>query len=413
MPPHNSPPSPVAPPGAATLVLVSGLVAALHIGKMPPALPVLGESLGVSLVQAGFLLSVVQLAGMLGGLLIGLLADGAGLRRSVIAGHGILALASLGGVLAQGPASLLALRALEGLGFLLACLPAPSLIRRLVAPQRLSLHLGLWGTYMPTGTALALLLAPPVLGLLGWTGLWSLLGLASAGMALWLWRSLPADPPRTARSASTGPGGPGGFSVWAAPLKATLGSAGPWLVALAFALYSSQWMAVIGFLPTVYAQAGVAGATAGALTALASLVNVAGNLGAGRLLHAGWPAHRLLLIGFAAMGGMAVLAFGQTPQGEGLPAAARYAAVLGFSAIGGLIPATLFSLAVRVAPGEGAVSTTVGWVQQWSSAGQFVGPPLVAWVAAQAGGWQFTWAVTGSAALLGALLGLRLRTVRA
>ena len=71
---------------------------------------------------------------------------------------------SLGGVLAQGPASLLALRALEGLGFLLACLPAPSLIRRLVAPQRLSLHLGLWGTYMPTGTALALLLAPPVLG---------------------------------------------------------------------------------------------------------------------------------------------------------------------------------------------------------------------------------------------------------
>ena len=41
MPPHNSPPSPVAPPGAATLVLVSGLVAALHIGKMPPALPVL------------------------------------------------------------------------------------------------------------------------------------------------------------------------------------------------------------------------------------------------------------------------------------------------------------------------------------------------------------------------------------
>ena len=113
------------------------------------------------------------------------------------------------------------------------------------------------------------------------------------------------------------------------------------------------------------------------------------------------------------VGGMAVLAFGQTPQGEGLPAAARYAAVLGFSAIGGLIPATLFSLAVRVAPGEGAVSTTVGWVQQWSSAGQFVGPPLVAWVAAQAGGWQLTWAVTGSAALLGALLGLRLRRVRA
>ncbi len=394
----------------ASLVLASGLVAALHIGKMPPALPVLAESLGVTLLQAGFLLSVVQLAGMLGGLLVGLLADGAGLRRSVIAGQAVLALASLGGLLAQGPASLLALRALEGLGFLLACLPAPSLIRRLVDPQRLPMHLGLWGTYMPTGTALALLLAPPVMSLLGWRGLWSLLALASAGMALWLWRALPADPPRPPDAVA---GGGAGLRAWAAPLRDTLGRGGPWAVALAFALYSSQWMAVIGFLPTVYAQAGIAGGAAGALTALASLVNVAGNLGAGRLLQAGWPAWRLLLTGFVAMGSMAVLAFGQLADGTALPPLARYAAVLGFSALGGLVPATLFSLAVRVAPGERAVSTTVGWVQQWSSAGQFAGPPLVAWVAAQAGGWQFTWVVTTSAAVLGALLGLWLRRVRA
>lgn len=394
----------------ASLVLASGLVAALHIGKMPPALPVLAESLGVTLLQAGFLLSVVQLAGMLGGLLVGLLADGAGLRRSVIAGQAVLALASLGGLLAQGPASLLALRALEGLGFLLACLPAPSLIRRLVDPQRLPMHLGLWGTYMPTGTALALLLAPPVMSLLGWRGLWSLLALASAGMALWLWRALPADPPRPPGAVT---GGGAGLRAWAAPLRDTLGRGGPWAVALAFALYSSQWMAVIGFLPTVYAQAGIAGGAAGALTALASLVNVAGNLGAGRLLQAGWPAWRLLLTGFVAMGCMAVLAFGQLADGTALPPLARYAAVLGFSALGGLVPATLFSLAVRVAPGERAVSTTVGWVQQWSSAGQFAGPPLVAWVAAQAGGWQFTWVVTTSAAVLGALLGLWLRRVRA
>lgn len=401
---------PVLRPSGATLVLASGLVAALHIGKMPPALPVLAEGLGVTLVQAGFLLSVVQLAGMLGGLLIGLLADGAGLRRSVIAGQTVLALASLGGLLAQGPASLLALRALEGLGFLLACLPAPSLIRRLVAPQRLSLHLGLWGTYMPTGTALALLLAPPVLGLLGWRALWSLLALASAGMALWLWRALPADPSRPGGAMQVGRAG---LRTWAAPLRDTLGRSGPWAVALAFAMYSSQWMAVIGFLPTVYAQAGVAAGAAGALTALASLVNVAGNVGAGRLLQAGWPAHRLLLIGFAAMGSLAVLAFGQLADGTGLPPLARYGAVLGFSAVGGLVPATLFSLAVRVAPGERAVSTTVGWVQQWSSAGQFAGPPLVAWVAAQAGGWQFTGVVTASAALLGAGLALWLRRVRA
>jgi hypothetical protein len=43
-------------------------------------------------------------------------------------------------------------------------------------------------------------------------------------------------------------------------------------------------------------------------------------------------------------------------------------------------------------------------VQQWSAFGQFAGPPLVAWVASRAGGWQFTWLATGGCALMGLLL---------
>jgi CP family cyanate transporter-like MFS transporter len=85
----------------------------------------------------------------------------------------------------------------------------------------------------------------------------------------------------------------------------------------------------------------------------------------------------------------ATAAFAGGPDG-GLPPALRYLAVLLFSGVGGLIPATLFSLAVRLAPSEHTLSTTVGWVQQWSSLGQFAGPPLVAWVASLAGGWQYT-----------------------
>jgi hypothetical protein len=43
-------------------------------------------------------------------------------------------------------------------------------------------------------------------------------------------------------------------------------------------------------------------------------------------------------------------------------------------------------------------------VQQWSAFGQFAGPPLVAWVAARSGGWQWTWLATGAAALGGLAL---------
>ena len=83
-------------------------------------------------------------------------------------------------------------------------------------------------------------------------------------------------------------------------------------------------------------------------------------------------------------------------------------AVLAFSAVGGLIPGTLFALVVRAAPGEHTLSSTVGWIQQWSAFGQFAGPPAVAWLASRIGGWQFTWVATGASALLGLWLVTRI-----
>ena len=141
-------------------ILAAGVGAAMHIGKLPPALPVLGQVLGVSLLQAGFLLSSMQLAGMLLGLLTGLAVQRVGLKRSMMLGLLVIALGSALGALAQSAAWLLATRAMEGLGFLWVVLPAPALLRQLVAPQRISRVMGFWGAYMPLGTSLGLLLGP-------------------------------------------------------------------------------------------------------------------------------------------------------------------------------------------------------------------------------------------------------------
>ncbi len=126
-------------------------------------------------------------------------------------------------------------------------------------------------------------------------------------------------------------------------------SRGPWRVAITFSMYSSQWLAVIGFLPSIYAQAGLSGQLAGLLTAFACLVNVIGNVAAGRLLHRGVCARHLLYAGFLAMAVTTFVAF--SPLTAEAPVA-RYLAVVIFSAVGGLIPATLFALAVHVAPNE-------------------------------------------------------------
>ena len=393
----------------AFVVIIAGMVAALHIGKIPPAIPVLRDALGLSLVEAGFLLSMVQMAGMLGGVFIGLAADGFGLRRSVLLGQAVLVAASLAGAWATQPGELLALRAIEGLGFLLCVLPVPSLIRQLVPPSRLALHLGLWGTYMATGTSLVLAAGPLLMGAIGWQGLWVALAMASAAVAGWLFLRVPSDRVRRAMAAMPAGAAVPARAQWRARLRATLGSVGPWRVAITFSVYSSQWLAVIGFLPAIYAQAGLSGQLAGLLTALACLSNVTGNVAAGRLLHRGVCARHLLYAGFLAMAATAFVAF--SPLTAEAPVA-RYLAVVLFSAIGGLIPATLFALAVHVAPDEHTVSTTVGWMQQCSSAGQFLGPPLVAWVAGAVGGWQWTWVITGLASLVGLVLSSRMRYQR-
>jgi len=91
-------------PGAALAVVLAGVAAALHLGKLPPAVPALQATLGIDLVEAGFLLSLVQVAGMCLGMVVGLMADVVGLRRSMLAGLAVVTVASvLGGLVGNTP----------------------------------------------------------------------------------------------------------------------------------------------------------------------------------------------------------------------------------------------------------------------------------------------------------------------
>ncbi|EYC52285.1 MFS transporter [Hylemonella gracilis str. Niagara R] len=406
---------------ATWVVIVAGVAAALHVGKLPPAIPVLREALDLTLVQAGFMLALVQLAGMLLGVVAGLLADGMGLRRSMIFGLLLLGASSAAGGLAQDATALLLLRALEGCGVLMATMPGPGLIRRIVSleggalgpsPGRLNAALSLWSMYMPAGTALALLATPWVIGLVGWAACWWVLAALALLAAALVARALPPDAPRTglqqadqtAKSVQIAKS-----DHWAARLRQTLGALGPWLLALTFGVYAAQWLAVVGFLPSAYAQAGISVQWAGLLTAGVALINIVGNVGAGRLLQAHVPARSVLGTGFGVMAVSAFVAFADWPHWLGLESStvtglARYLAVLLFSAVGGVIPGTLFALSVRLAPSERTVGSTVGWMQQGSSAGQVLLPPLAGWLAQRVGGWHWTWALTGACALAGLVL---------
>ena len=384
--------SPVSAHRAAWLVVLAGGVAALQVGKLPPALPALQAELGLTLVQSGFLLSMVQLAGMSLAVFMGLWADGMGLKRSMVRGLCLLALASGLGAFATSTAALLALRAIEGLGFLLVALPAPALIRRLVPPAQLSGMLGVWGAYMPTGTALALLAGPLFIPAWGWGAWWWLFAAVSLAMAAWLWRSVPADP--VAHTACS----------WARRMAAPAPHLErPWPLACGPHLWHvfGPMVGGGGFLAVHLRRRWRGWCAAGCAHGLGGGRQHCGQYGFGPLAAArlGTPQHAVAgLWRHGAGQHRGLCALHRKPA---LAAFCRGAAVLGHGRFGA---GHLVQLAVRLAPGEQQVATTVGWVQQLSALGQFVGPPVVAAVAARAGGWQLTPLVTVGCCGVGAVL---------
>jgi MFS transporter, CP family, cyanate transporter len=383
------------------LIVAAGVVVSMHVGKLPPALPLLREEFGMTLVQASFLVSLFQLAGAMFGVFGGMVADRLGPRRVMLGGLVIAAAGSAAGALAGDAATLLASRAIESAGFILAVLPGPALLARTVDVSRLRLVMGCWSAYMPAGMGLGLALSPIGQAWFGWRPVWWAIAVLSLAVAWAIAAIVPPDrrdfavahdvpgdraDPVAARLAAPRP-----QAAWLALVRDTLAAPRSWLLALTFGCYSSQWIAVFGFLPTFYREGGVSLEVAGALTAVGALSNVTGNVASGALLQRGLSRTTLIAAGSASMLAGAWLCFGTD-----LPLAVRFAGVLLFSSMAGLIPGTLFATTPFYAPHAGAVSTTTGLMQQGSALGQVASPPVVAAVAVASAGWHNTWLVTGT-----------------
>lgn len=220
------------------LLLLCGVFAASQVGKLPPAMTALREQYGASLVQLGWITSVFNLTAAVVGLAAGLVADRLGRRNILKLGLLALGAGALLGALSQDVVLLFASRIVEGLGFVGVVVAAPALMREVAPPARLKLTLGLWSSYMALGMTTMLLLAPQLMGALGWRGGWwaGVLG-ATVLWGLTL-RAFPGSD-RAATAAQT-----------PAALLRGLQSGTPWLLAGCFTVYTSQWMAMMVWLPT-------------------------------------------------------------------------------------------------------------------------------------------------------------------
>ncbi len=413
--------TPPAAPGpthwpAVLAAALAGVAIAMNVGKVPLALPLLRSELALSLVQAGWVSSMLSTLAVVAALGFGLLAGRVGALRMVLGGLGLSAAASLAALWVHGDGVgsslvianpnahagadaagwgfglLIATRFFEGAGFLAVAVSGPSLISAATAASDRRFALGVWSSYMPTGAGLAMALAPLLLPLAGWRGLWA----ATAGVLM------------LAAAAAWGQRryySPAGGSSHAVPVSSTLAVLRqplPWLLALAFGAWALQHFALIVWLPTfLKEQRGIGPGWVALLTCTMLLANVPGNLIGGALVQRGVSRGRLIAAAHSLTGLCGLGLFS-----DALPDGPRYALCVALSFIGGLIPAAVMSSSAMLAHNPRQVSALQGLIMQGSQLGQFIGTPLIAAVVAASGQWASARWVTAGAAALGLGLGL-------
>lgn len=392
---HGALPRSMSRNAALALVIGAGVVSAFQVGKATLALPSIRADLGVDLAAASWVLSAFALVGAVASLPIGTAADRFQARRTVVAGLMLQAAGSALGAMATGLPPLLASRALEGLGFLAVTVAAPVMVVAATAPAARKRAFAAWATFMPVGMAVVML-AAPMLGALGWRGLWWASAALLAGYALALamgTRSLrtPAGP--VARDAGLL------YSLWQ-----TLRSADAWFLAGQFCAYTAAFFALFGFLPTILAERLAVGeAAAGLLSAIAVAAGAAGCLACGALLQRGCRASHLLAVGFCTLAacGVGVLAMP-------LPGELAYALCVLFSFAGAFVPVVIFDAAPRLAARPESLGSMVGLATQGNSVGIVLGPAMAGAVAGAAG-WSWVAAPVVAVALLAVLAAHRFR----
>lgn len=380
--------------GAWLAVLAAGIAAAMHIWKLPAALAGIQADLGTSLVQAGLLLGIIQLASVVGGLATAVGGEMAGLRRLLISGLVLLSTASALGAAAPDTGWLMAARTLEGVGFLLAVVVAPALIRKVAPPRRLNVALASWATFQGAATLIGLSAGALFLQAAGWREWWLVMAFLTLLPVPLLLRRVPKDVAPT----------DAGLRPALRRVGRTIATRRPWIIGVVFACYTAQWMAVLGFLPSIYRSAGLDGPWPGILSAAVGGVNAVGALSAGPLIHRGLSERKIILWTFLSMSVASVATFAVDWGRFGSGLIVQVVLIALFSAVGGLIPAAVTSYSVRIAPADGSVTAVLGLTQQIFNVGNFLGPMMFALLATTTGGWGTTWWLTCGLSALGMVL---------
>jgi MFS family permease len=232
-----------------TVLCAASVASALNQFKVPPVLPVLIREFNLNLGNAGMLMSLFSVTGLVLALPAGFIQQRLGLKATGLIAVGALFIGTALGTCSSTMHLMLASRFIEGVGLGLITVVAPAAISLWFPEAKRGTPLGLWTTCMPVGNIVTLNLAPWLAKLGGWQLVWKIGAIIALAAFILFWRlfrmpkpeeageMLPADSSKIKTGKQIGYG--------KAMLNASL-----WLIALQFCCYNVICLALGTYYPT-------------------------------------------------------------------------------------------------------------------------------------------------------------------
>ena len=152
-------------------------------------MPSIMDNFNISLTEAGILASTFTLLTIFTGVFVGNTMSKLGIKRLICFAMLLSLIGSLIALIVNNYIGLVSGRALEGIGLIIMMIAGPTAVSLFTDDITRAKHTGFWSAFMPLGTALSFLMAPVMLSIGGWQGLWSFSVLVSliALIAASLW----------------------------------------------------------------------------------------------------------------------------------------------------------------------------------------------------------------------------------
>ncbi len=371
------------------VVYVASTVAPFNQYKVPPHIPVLLAELHLTPIEAGLLMSVFSLSGLVLALPAGLLFRHFGQRVVGTAAVACTGLGSAVGALAPNSTVLLVGRFLEGVGMGMTAVFALVTITAWFPPARRDLPMGIFTTWIPVGQFLIFLIGPRVYDLAGWRAVWWL-GAVAALLCATLFAFVVRLPANSALTRSRSGG---------APFSRIMREPGPWLLALAFSSFHIARTVFATWTPTYLVTVHEWTLQRAADTvSLFYLVSIPAALPVGWII--GWLGSRqaAFLWATALAAPLYGLAYAIDPE-------LMLVVIIGTGVLAAIVPTAVNAATPSTVRDRGLVGPAAGVVAIGRNGGQLLAPTLVAPIVQAGLSWNFLGLTIVVASLLGMVAG--------